>query len=98
MPEPLITAGIASVRVSDYTVRSLYAVNEPDSQKRKSYADLTASLPDQAACDEVGMSFRNIVTTPVSIRASRFPLVLSLTSKAASCRNLSATTLAAACG
>ena len=64
MSEPLVKAGIAPVRVTDYVVQSVSAIGEPDSQKRKSYADLAAALPDQAACAEVGMSFKNIVTTP----------------------------------
>lgn len=64
MQEPLTKAGIASLRVSDYTVHSVSAFNETESQKRKSYRDLAEALPDAAACDEVSASIRSIVTTP----------------------------------
>lgn len=64
MPEPLTKAGIAFSRVSDHTVYSVSSLNEPDSQKRKSYNDLAAALPHPAACEEVDIRIRNIVTTP----------------------------------
>jgi len=64
MQEPLMKAGIASLRISDHTVHSVSAFNETESQKRKAYRDLEEALPDAEACDEVGATIRSIVTTP----------------------------------